>query len=87
MKRITRWAEDGQFPPKVKTHFACIECSNIPAFPDMRGFLIEHYANVLEKLCNSKFMQDHPVEVSNCLCAVQKNIRYTGGVKEANEAT
>ena len=32
-------------------------------------------------------MQDLPVEVSNCLCAVQKNIRYTGGVKEANEAT
>ena len=74
MKRISTWPEGEDF-------------SDI-GFPDVRKFLLPHYDSVMDKLQNSEFMKDLPVEVSNCVASVIRYSRYTEiNVQQANEAT
>ena len=72
MEKITAWP-----------HFVCINTSNIPGFPSIKRFLVDHYDCTLANLQKTEFLKDLPVEVSNCVYAVNKFKRYTEGGNEA----
>ena len=82
MEKITAWLQE-EFSSDVTSHFVCINTSNIPGFPSIKCFLVDHYDRTLANLQKTEFLKDLPVEVSNCVYAVNKFKRYTEGENEA----